>query len=343
MKIYSIINKNTILSQVISMEWCNSLEEYCKYLKINMINSNTVVTNGSSFSTILYPAIADYLRDIKEHEPIVIKTSVSGKRTKWHEIRYELLDEILMVCRNIYPNKPIILCDGPAYSKSFYDECKRLGWNSLIEKYCVTILDLNYDNVTMIDGIWPVSTTWLKSRKKLNVCKAKTHKRFGVTLSTKNLIGTLSGSCLGFPKLSYLHEHIPKFLYTLLELSPTTLNIIDGVRGVEGNGPMHGRRAKSDFMVLGTDAYMCDAYAIIEMGFHPAVVPALIIPLSKQKSINCDLEIDEFRKSRYDFLPSLNCSWMYKSLNKNLSVLEEIYLNLLTGVRECWINYLKNL
>lgn len=319
--------------------WYSNLCEFSNRVQQEIDTSDTIIGNKNNYADLLYPLLLTHLSGIKEKETIVIKTSVTGKRARHNEISPELLETILSICRTICPLNPIILCDGPAYVKSYYKECIKLGWEYLLKKYDVTVVDLNYDNAEYIAFTWPVATTWLNAARGLNVSKAKTHKRFGVSLATKNLIGTLPGQYLGFPKLSNLHEHVPKLLLDLLKRSPRTLNIIDGINGVEGNGPMHGRVTCSNFVVMGTNAYACDIRAIIEMGFHPAVVPSAIRPFDCLDELGCQKgeSFITMRNTHYDFLPSFSCSWMYKSLYKNHEVLEKIYLNLLEGIKECWL------
>lgn len=318
--------------------WYSNLHDFCNRLQYEINTSDTIVGNKNNFSDLLYPLILSHLSGIEENEAIVIKTSVTGKRAKYNEICPYLLERIFSICRTICPKNPIILCDGPAYVKSYYKECIKLGWEKLVKKYNVTIVDLNYDSAEYIDSRWPIASTWINAARGLNLSKAKTHKRFGVSLATKNLIGTLPGEYLGYPKLSNLHEHIPKLLLALIKKSPQTLNIIDGINGIEGNGPMHGSVTRSNFIIMGTNAYACDVRAMIEMGFHPAVVPSALRPFEPLDNLERKTQkaFIKMRETNYDFLPSFSCSWMYKSLYEKEDTLEKIYLNLLAGIKECW-------
>lgn len=331
-----------------NIKWCDSYSDYCIQMYNELIASDSRVLKDSEYFHILFNTIEQYLEGISPNEIILIKTSVTGHRSKWHEIRAELLEQIFSICRILCPQNIIFLCDGPAYVNNLKDEYKRLGWVSLTNKYNINIRDLNYGDVVMVDKVWPVSAIWFNASRIINVCKAKTHRRFGVSLSSKNLLGTLSGNKMGFPKLSFKHENVPKFLFILIDKIPNMLNIIDGLGGVEGNGPMHGHKAKSSFLVIGTNSYMCDVRAVIEMGFHPAVVPGLIIPFFnvsiKNELKNYNIEnLRKLRLSTYNYLPTLSCSWMYNSLYRDEKRLENIYLNLLGGIKECWMNYPKNI
>jgi uncharacterized protein (DUF362 family)/NAD-dependent dihydropyrimidine dehydrogenase PreA subunit len=103
----------------------------------------------------------------------------------------------------------------------------------------------------------------------INMPKLKTHGLTGVTLSVKNLYGCI----IGLTK-SYLHVKFPnpkEFSRLLLEIEKTVkpdLNIIDGIWGLEGNGPgSAGTPIKSNVIIAGTNPYAVDIIASELMGF----------------------------------------------------------------------------
>src|SRR5207248_2682919 len=100
--------------------------------------------------------------------------------------------------------------------------------------------DLNTDRQKEVADNWPVSNTFLCADAIINLCKAKTHRRFGVSLGTKSLLGVLSARILGYPKLVGRHMNVPRLLLELEKVSPPALTVIDGVEGIEGEGPLQG-------------------------------------------------------------------------------------------------------
>lgn len=319
------------------MYWAQNAIDYCNCL-INEFNlSDTKIFNSTNLRSLISNDIKSYLGNIGSQEKIIIKTSATGKRKKNHEISDEILETVCYATRQNAPNAKILLGEGMAYEPSFSKECHRLGWDIIARKYNIEILDLNYDKYIIMDNYWPVSKSWMTSNKVINVCKAKTHKRCGVTLSSKNLLGLLPGSVLGFPKLSYKHEYIPKLIYNIVKNSPQMLCIIDGINGIEGNGPMKGKPCKSNFVVTGTNPLNCDAIAAIQMGFHPAVVPGTIRPFDENYEIKeYNKDIINFKIDKFDFLPSLSCYWLYKSLYKDNEFINNSYVSLLKEIRICW-------
>lgn len=323
-------------------------KEYIDFLYFEMKNSDVKCLGERDSLSLLYGGISEYLSDISSSDIILIKTSVTGKRDADHEIRPNFLSGIIESIRCIAPQNKIFLCDGPAYETSLYREYKRLGWERILIDYDIDVMDLNYGDVTYLDGLWPVSSVWINAAKVINMCKAKTHGRLGVSLASKNLIGTLSGSRMGFPKLYSSHVYLQRIIDLLLDIRANTYNIIDGYQGIEGNGPMRGRIANSNFIVYGSNTLLCDVRAMIEMGFHPAATQYAIMPFCLNKHrCECDIGDDklgffrDMRKSDFNYLPHFAFPWMYKSLYYDRNRLKKIYYALLDVNLDNWNNYLK--
>lgn len=320
------------------MYWPEDVISYYKNAIFNLKKSDVHVYNYSSFFQNIYSELVSFLLNGK-NDTILIKTSVTGKRKANHEINNDILEKVICLSRRLCPKSKIILADGPAYTKSYYLECCKLKWDYIAEKYNVEIMDLNKDDYRLFLDNWPVAKLWFESDKIINMCKAKTHKRFGVTLSLKNLLGVFSGEALGYPKFSYRHEHVPRLLYELDKMSSKRLNIIDGYCGIEGNGPMHGRQTKSNFIVMGTDSYSCDFQGAIEMGFAPATTIATIRPFMYNYTGYDALDendIINLRNSDIDFYPNISCAWMFKSLYWDFNKLNNHYQALMEGIKQCW-------
>ncbi|MEN8908372.1 MAG: DUF362 domain-containing protein [Clostridiales bacterium] len=313
------------------MYWAKSVEEFCRNILIENQKYFSEILNKASYKEYLTKMLNDFTGNVKL-KTILIKTSVTGNRNKNHEINDFILEHVFLTLRKINSSVKIFLCDGPAYVDSFENECKRLGWYEIAKKYKVEIVDLNYDEYKMMDSI-PVSKLWLSADKVINISKAKTHKRFGVTLSSKNLLGVLPGKILGYPKFNNGHEKILSIINMLVNNSAKSLNIIDGINGIEGNGPMEGDANKSNFVVIGENPYNCDILATIEMGFHPAATIGTIRPFgNKYDDETYFNSIYQLRKTNVNFIPNWKHSWMYKSLYMRNKRLEKIYQILLREI-----------
>ena len=70
--------------------------------------------------------------------------------------------------------------------------------------------------------------------------KLKTHHWAGMTCSMKNLFGVVPGAVYGWPK-NVLHQHgIDDSIVDLVATVRPGLTIVDGIVGMEGDGPDHG-------------------------------------------------------------------------------------------------------
>ncbi|MBD3252978.1 DUF362 domain-containing protein [Candidatus Pacearchaeota archaeon] len=105
----------------------------------------------------------------------------------------------------------------------------------------------------------------------INVAKLKTHILTKATLSVKNLFGCISGKLKSdlhkkFPQ----EENFSRLLSELADIVKPKLNIIDGVTGIEGNGPgTTGKIKKSNLIITGKNPFALDIIASEVMGFNP--------------------------------------------------------------------------
>lgn len=103
----------------------------------------------------------------------------------------------------------------------------------------------------------------------INVAKLKTHGLTGVTLCVKNLYGCIPGAQKqGYHKLLPHPRSFSRFLIGLHNEIRPQLNIIDGIMGLEGEGPgASGIPTPSGLVVAGASACAVDIIASEIMGF----------------------------------------------------------------------------
>jgi len=105
----------------------------------------------------------------------------------------------------------------------------------------------------------------------INVPKLKTHTFTGLTLCVKNLYGCIPGKIKSsYHKILRSPGNFSKFLLELHERIKPSLNIIDGVIGLEGMGPATaGKPVKSKVIISGDNAIATDIIASEILGFNP--------------------------------------------------------------------------
>jgi len=99
--------------------------------------------------------------------------------------------------------------------------------------------------------------------------KLKTHHWVGVTLSLKNMFGIVPGGCYGWPKNILHWAGITRSILDINSTVRPDFAIVDGIVGMEGNGPIQGSPKSSGVLILGDDPVAVDATGARVMGFAP--------------------------------------------------------------------------
>ena len=111
--------------------------------------------------------------------------------------------------------------------------------------------------------------TALRADLIVSVAKMKTHHWAGATLSMKNLFGLVPGAVYGWPKNKLHFIGIDRSIAELHRTFPRTFGIIDGITGMDGNGPIQGNPRQSNVLAMGRDLVALDATCCRLMGIDP--------------------------------------------------------------------------
>jgi uncharacterized protein (DUF362 family) len=109
----------------------------------------------------------------------------------------------------------------------------------------------------------------------LSMPKLKAHHWVGVTLSLKNCFGCVPGRIYGWPKNVLHWEGIPASILDIAAAVQPNLVIVDGIVGMEGDGPIMGTPKEAGHLIFGTDPVAADATAARLMGVDPERVDYL--------------------------------------------------------------------
>jgi uncharacterized protein (DUF362 family) len=99
--------------------------------------------------------------------------------------------------------------------------------------------------------------------------KLKTHHWAGLTCGMKNLFGVVPGAVYGWPKNVLHFKGIDRSILDLTALVSPALTIVDGVVGMEGDGPIMGSAKPAGVVILGCDPVAVDATAARVMALRP--------------------------------------------------------------------------
>jgi uncharacterized protein (DUF362 family) len=99
--------------------------------------------------------------------------------------------------------------------------------------------------------------------------KLKTHHWTGVTLSLKNMFGAVPGACYGWPKNVLHWAGIERSILDINAAIRPDFAIVDGIIGMEGNGPIQGTIKPAGVLILGDDPVAVDATCARVMCLKP--------------------------------------------------------------------------
>jgi len=114
----------------------------------------------------------------------------------------------------------------------------------------------------------------------INLCKLKSHGLTAMSAAVKNYFGTISGV-----EKFEMHARFPdmdNFCSMLVDLcrmyseNKYTVNIVDGIVGMEGNGPTNGEPRRMDLVVTSENAFAADLVCAKLIGLEGGVKTVLI-------------------------------------------------------------------
>jgi uncharacterized protein (DUF362 family) len=106
--------------------------------------------------------------------------------------------------------------------------------------------------------------------------KLKTHHWAGVTLSLKNMFGIVPGGCYGWPKNVLHWAGIDNSILDINAALRPDFAIVDGIVGMEGNGPIQGTAKRADVLIFGNDPVAVDATCCRIMGLLPEKIKYMV-------------------------------------------------------------------
>jgi len=188
----------------------------------------------------------------------------------------------------------VIVAEGPGHNRDMEMILDRSGYTDALKDEKVRFVDLNLDAISpvkLVSNYTGLSQlffphTILGADVVVSMPKLKTHHWAGVTLSLKNLFGTIPGIKYGWPK-NFLHWHgISESIADIASAIHPDFAIVDGIVGMEGDGPLHGAAVDSGVIVMGDNLTAVDATATRLMGFYPEHVDYLSLMLPYGGTIN---------------------------------------------------------
>ncbi len=202
---------------------------------------------------------------------VVIKPNFVSTSIQLAASHVDQMKGILDFLKEFYKKRVIV---AEAAVGDTQDGFKNFGYNSLLDKYDVELMDLNqgpYKSIPIIDSsgrAFNVRVSGLlldKGNYLISAAKLKTHDTVVVTLSIKNMA---MGSVLHFDKVK-VHQNLRQTNLNIVRLAEQVLpdlSVIDGLVGMQGNGPTSGDPIQVGIAIASTDPLASDRIACEVMG-----------------------------------------------------------------------------
>ncbi len=165
--------------------------------------------------------------------------------------------------------------EGPGHRRDTMELVELTGYRSQLPRFDDVFVDLNRDDVAMVRNFanrpeFFFPKTVLGADLIVSVAKMKTHHWAGATLSMKNLFGLVPGAIYGWPKNTLHRIGVETSILALNRHFRNTFAIVDGIVGMEGNGPIQGTPKAAGVLVMGRDVVAVDATCSRIMGLEPS-------------------------------------------------------------------------
>jgi uncharacterized protein (DUF362 family) len=182
--------------------------------------------------------------------------------------------------------REVVVAEGPGHRRDNEYLLTASGIYDVINEHRVRYVDLNTDDVrrtklrssfTNLSELY-LPETLFNADLLVSMPKLKTHHWAGVTLSLKNMFGVVPGSVYGWPKNALHWAGIHRSILDINSSLPIPqFAIVDGIVGMEGNGPLQGQAKQSGVLILGDDLVAVDATAARLMKIEPRKIDYLEI------------------------------------------------------------------
>jgi uncharacterized protein (DUF362 family) len=171
----------------------------------------------------------------------------------------------------------VMVGDGPAMDRDTQAVLESIRLREFAGKLSNFFVDLNVDDLERVllrtqasrlrELYFPKTVRGVDFL--VSMPKLKTHHWAGVTLSLKNMFGVIPGSCYGWPKNILHWAGIDRAILDINAAVRPDFAIVDGIIGMEGNGPIQGASKLAGVLIAGDDPVAVDSTCARIMGLTP--------------------------------------------------------------------------
>jgi uncharacterized protein (DUF362 family)/Pyruvate/2-oxoacid:ferredoxin oxidoreductase delta subunit len=216
-------------------------------------------------------------------KPNLLMSAPLEKAITTHPILIESLIEVLKE-KGV---KDIFIGDTPGNTSTNIDHLYRItGLKEVAERQGVNLINLyTYGVINIksdIAGEIPITKFIKEVDYVINVPKLKTHTFMLMTCAIKNTFGLVPGMNKSrMHAIAIKPESFAQILVDIFKEVNPLINIVDGIIGMEGEGPSAGNPRKFGKLIIGDDAVAVDVISSIILGYSPQEIYTNLIAYKK--------------------------------------------------------------
>jgi len=171
----------------------------------------------------------------------------------------------------------IIVAEGSGHRNDSFLILEESGLAEVLAEDRIPFVDLNRADIFVVKNqgsqtrlshlLLPLEI--IKADIIVSMAKMKTHHWTGATLTMKNLFGIMPGAYYGWPKNVLHMAGIQECIIDINSTVKPQVAIVDGIIGMEGDGPIMGTPVNSGALVMGRNLPAVDATCARIMGLNP--------------------------------------------------------------------------
>src|SRR4051794_13562110 len=206
-----------------------------KTIREGLLNFPDVIRRAQAGTVVLKPNLVEYDRSRSVNtNPAVVAAAIAAFRS--------------------VGAKNVVVAEGPGHCRDTEWLLEGSDLEHAITTESARFVDLNLDaahpvklipNYMKLDEL-SFGNTLLGASLIVSLPKLKTHHWAGVTLSLKNMFGTVPGALYGWPKNVLHWNGIDNSIVAINGSLKPHFAIVDGIEGMEGDGPLRGETVRSN-------------------------------------------------------------------------------------------------
>jgi uncharacterized protein (DUF362 family) len=177
----------------------------------------------------------------------------------------------------------VLVAEGPGHCLDTLRVLEESGLSQALSEDRLPFVDLNYlegftrPNAGRFSRLATLTFPKILGQVDwvVSLAKMKTHHWAGITLAMKNLFGVMPGMYYGWPKNVLHYAGINETILDITATLKPQFAIVDGIVGMEGDGPIMGTPKAVGVLVLGRNLTAVDATCARVMGVDPGRVTYL--------------------------------------------------------------------